>query len=303
MTRKTLRRNVCLLACLALFGGSASAQPVFEGTEEIDFDRPEAWGMKYFTSVALLTSMGTPDDLEPGAVEIAMEAGWVPSLSDDERRIGFNGIKLEDVNKTSVFGRPRVNIGLPNQFVLTLSYLPPIELSGVKPHLLSAAIARTVWRSDTWRLGLRLYGQQGKVEGDFTCDADTAAAGDDPVRNPFRCAAPSNDEVTQDYFGLELNVARKTSGRWEPYFGLAINHLDLEFQIDAEYAGIIDRNRLTTDGNTWSATAGVSIAAAERWRLTGEVFYSPLDVVRPPNTSSQNDELLNVRGMIAYKIR
>jgi len=293
----------CLIAFLALLAGAASAQQVLSGTEELDFDRPEAWGMKYFTSVALLTSMGTPDDLEPGAIEVAMEGGWVPSLSTTERRIGFNGIKVEDLNKTSVFGRPRVNIGLPKRYVLTLSYIPPIEVSGVEPHLFSAAIARSVWRSETWRLGLRLYAQMGTVKGDFTCDADTVAAGADRVRNPFNCTAVSNDKATQNYLGLELNATRKTSGRWEPYFGLAINRLDMEFQVNAEYSGFIDNNLQRADGFTWSTTAGVSITTAERWRLVGEVFYSPLDVVRPPSTSSSNDALLNVRGMIAYRIR
>jgi len=300
--RTTTRNAVCLLVFVALLTGSASAQLVLTGTEELDFDRPEAWGLKYFTSVALLTSMGTPYELEPGAIEVGMEIGWVPSLSDKERRIGFNGIKLEDLNKTSIFGRPRVNVGLPRQFVLTLSYLPPIEVAGVEPHLFSAAIARTVWRSDTWRLGLRLYGQRGTIEGDFTCDADTVAAGADRLRNPFNCTAVSNDEVTQDYVGLELNAAR-TYGRWEPYFGVAINRLDMEFQVNAEYSGVIDRQLQLTDGSTWSATAGVSIAVTERLRVIGEAFYSPLDVLRPPATSSENDFLLNLRGMIAYRLR
>ena len=303
MTRTTTRYAVSLVAFLTLLTGSAGAQQVIAVAEEIDFNRPEAWGLKYFTSLSLLTSMGTLDELEPGAIEVAMEVGWVPSLSATERRIGFNGTKLEDLNKTSIFGRPRVHVGLPKQYVLTLSYVPPIEVAGIEPHLLSAAIARTVWCSDTWRLGLRLYGQLGTVEGDLTCDADTVAAGADPLRNPFNCTAVSNDEVTQDYLGLELNATRKTSGRWEPYFGVAINRLDMEFQVNAEYSGVIDQNLLLTDGFTWSATAGVSIAAAERWRVIGEVFYSPLDVVRPPGTSSENDALLNVRGMIAYKLR
>ena len=35
--------------------------PLVAETETLDFDRPESWGMKYYASLALLTSMGAPE--------------------------------------------------------------------------------------------------------------------------------------------------------------------------------------------------------------------------------------------------
>ena len=57
------------------------------------------------------------------------------------------------------------------------------------------------------------------------------------------------------------------------------------------------------DGFTVSFTAGLAYALTDRLSLSGEVFYSPLSVVRPPNASSQNDGLFNVRSLVTYRIR
>ena len=145
----------------------------------------------------------------------------------------------------------------------------------------------------------------GSIEGDFTCSKDTAAAGADPIRNPFGCEAASRDEYDLQAFGLEASAAWKVGrdGRWEPFLALSYNRMDLEFQVDARYSGLIDRTRLETDGQTVYALAGVGYRASPAWRLAAEVFYSPLDVVRPPDPSTRNDELLNFRATLSYKLR
>ena len=66
---------------------------------------------------------------------------------------------------------------------------------------------------------------------------------------------------------------------------------------------MIDRTVLLTDGFTVSFTAGLAYVLTDRLSLSGEVFYSPLSVVRPPNASSQNDGLFNVRSLVTYRIR
>jgi hypothetical protein len=83
----------------------------------------------------------------------------------------------------------------------------------------------------------------------------------------------------------------------------SVNYLDLEFQVNALYSGIRDETLQLTDGFTVSLSGGVAFYLAERWKLVGEVFYSPLGVVRPPNTESQNDGLFNLRGFVEYRIR
>ena len=153
-------------------------------------------------------------------------------------------------------------------------------------------------------MGLRLYAQRGEAEGDLTCAAD----GDlrFPVGspgNPFGCEAPSSDVVTLDYQGAELVLALhpKGEGGRAFHFGLAVNQLDLEFQVDALTFGFRDRNRLLSDGDTISLTAGASWPWSQRARVAVEVFYSDLDVIRSGSTES--DPLVNARAMLTYRLR
>jgi len=292
--------SLVLLTCAAnLFG-----QTVVEGTQNLDFARPEAWAMKYFTSVNLLTGLGAPRSLEPGAVYLEVEGAWVPTLSESERTVGFNGTKVEDLNRTSVFVRPRAVIGLPRKFSLTLSWVPPIEVNGVQPNLLSIAIGRPVREARSWRIGLRGYAQYGTLQADFTCPEDVVAAGNDPGENPFNCVEPSSDEQAVGALGVEVSWAYRAddSARWEPHVGLSANYLDMEFQVDSRHSEFVDRALLLADGWTFSVTAGITYHASGRWKLVGEAFYSPLDVVRPPNGSTQNDALLNIRSMVSYRV-
>ena len=186
---------------------TAAAQPVVDFEEEADFSRPEAWAMKYFASVNLLTGFGAPRAAQPGTMDLGLEIDWVPAVSDAQRTVGFVGTKMEDLNKTSVFIRPLFRLGLPSKLSLTLTYLPPIEAFGVKPHLFGAAIGRPVHEATRWRVGLRGYGQFGTIQGDFTCDEDTVAAGSDPIRNPFDCEEVSEDKYRLRSIGLEVSSA------------------------------------------------------------------------------------------------
>ncbi len=291
-----------LLLALAPAG---QGQPLVDGEQQIDFDRPESWGMKYAASANLLTGLGVPRAHEPGSVELGFEGIWVPSLSEEERRVGFDGTKVEDIDRVSIFGRPRLLVGLPRKLSIVLSYVPPVEVFDIEPHLAALALGRPVYEGRGWRLGLRLSGQYGTLEGDFTCPAAEVAAGDDPELNPFGCEELSGDEVTIRSASVELSAAldRGESGAVEPYISVGFSHMDLDFQVDARYAGIIDRTRLTTDGHTFFVTLGAQYRVSTRWRGAIELFNSPLDVVRPPSTSTRNDALFNARAVLNYRIR
>jgi opacity protein-like surface antigen len=298
------KRLAALAVLVAGAAAPARAQSVVAVTETLDFDRPESWGMKYYASLALLTSMGAPQRRAGGQVALGFEGAYVPQMSDEQRRIGFNGTKLEDVNKTSFFGRIRGSVGLGNDFALELGYTPPVEIGGAKPNILAIGVGRPFQLSDTWRIGVRGYGQIGTIEGDITCSADEVAAGDDLQENPFQCVEPSEDESKQKVIGLELVAGYDGSSRFKPYVGVGVNYMDLEFHVNALYAdGLVeDHNVQLTSGTTLSATAGVTYAAGERWRLTGELFYSWLTVLRPPSTASTNDGFFNGRFFVSYQV-
>jgi len=291
------------LAALGLLAAAASpAQQTSSATEELAFDRPESWAMKYVTSVSLPTGFSLPERLGAGGIRLGLEGAYVPQVSDDQRRVGFDGTKLEDINKTKVFGRIRAQVGLSKSYSAELGYVPPIRSNGAKPHLVSLAFARPFDLSPAWRLGLRAFGQIGTIHGDITCSAEEAAAGPDPDANPFSCEAPSDDTLDQSVLGLEV-TAGYVKGAWRPYLGLSLNHLDLEFQVNARYAGLLDHTRQLTDGTTVSLTAGVSYEGWSRWRLGALIFYSPLSVTRPPATSASTEGLWSVRALVSYRLR
>lgn len=280
------------------------AQPVLEVSQDLDFDRPESWAMKYFASATLLTGLGTVSEPEPGAVDLALEVGWLPSLSAEERRVGFDGAKVEDLNRASLFPRPRVLVGLPAGLSLEGSWVPPVDIDGVEPNLLGLALGRPLLERGRWRLGARLHGQYGTLEGDITCPAAEAAAGPDPELNPFLCEAPSRDELTLRSVHLELVAARRAGASGlEPYAALGAGRMELDFRIRAEHSGFVDRTRQQTEGSTWYAAAGVAYRGWRRGTIGLEAFYSPLDVIRPPATSAVTDELFNLRAFFRYTVR
>jgi hypothetical protein len=289
---------------LALAAAAAGAEERIDVFEQVDFDRPEAWGMKFAAAVTDFAAVEAPRPLEAGAVELGFEAASVPSLSADERRIGFVGTKEEDLDRTPVYGRLRVEIGLGHQLALELGVVPPIELDGLTPRLLAVALARPLLDRGRLRLGLRLGGQFGSFRGDITCSRSDVSAGDDPVQNPFGCETPSDDELETRLASLELVAARgpEQAGGFEPFLALAAHHLDGRFQVDARYSGIVDRTRLETDGFFWSAALGASGAIADRWRLAGSLYYSPLEIQRPGH-SSANEPVFNLRLALFRQIR
>ena len=307
-----IRSNAIGAALVAAFLASslvAAAAPaaaptvVLNDHEDLDFDRPEAWAMAWFAAVAFPTALGT-ETLPPGAVELSLEGGWVPSLSEEQRTVGFLGEKPEDLNRASVFGRPRVAVGLPGQLVATLSWAPPVEIDGVEPNVLSASLARPLWQSDRSQLAARLFAQRGTLRGDLTCPVALAGV-DDPTINPYGCDAPSRDEMSIELYGVELQ-AGTTLARWprlSPYAALAWSQLEAEFQVDARRYGFLDLTLLETDGSLWTGTLGLSIDTGTRARLAGEVVYTPLDVVGRAGKGKETDGLLNARVLLGYRVR
>lgn len=289
---------------LTLAASPGRGQEVVEFTEHLDFDRPEAWALNYFTSASLLTGLGPVEPRSPGQIDLGVELDWVPSLDREQRTVGFGGFKEEDLNRLEVWARLRLSIGLPAGFGLTLGWIPPLEIEGVEGNLFALALDRRLWASERWGVGLRLYGQVGETKGDFTCRAgrDERFPPGSP-QNPFGCRAPSHDTATLGYAGLEVSGSYAFEAGPGLYLGLAANHLDTEFQVDALTFDIHDRTRLLADGWTWSIDAGVSYPLHERWVIAGELFYTPLEIDRPQASGSENDPLFNLRVLLSYRLR
>ncbi len=285
--------------------GPLAAQSTFEPVVELDFADPESWAMQYFASASVMTSLGPVEPSEPGELRLGFEAMWVPELDREQRTVGFGGFKEEDLNRSAVWGRLRLDVGLPGRFTATIGWIPPVELDGVDASLVSLALGRPLVTRDAWGLGLRLIGQTGEVKGDLTCKegAEHLFPSGSP-ENPFGCEAPSSDEVTLDYWGAQLVSHHRLQAGAGPvlHFGVSWHRMDLDFQVEALTFGFLDRSLLRAEGDTWALTAGARWDLGERSTLAVEGFYSDLDVERP-GRDRESDPFWNLRIGFGYRIR
>jgi hypothetical protein len=297
-----MRMFPALLTSALLIGPSASAQTVFRQDENLDPDRPEAWAMNYVASSTLMTAAGETPALGTWNWMVALDLGGIPRLSKAQRRVGFNGTKLEDLNKSPVFGRLRVGLGLPAGWVGEIGYSPPVSIDGARPSdLVAVAIGRRVIEHGGFTLSARAFGQHGGAHGDITCPSELAGV-DDIELNPYGCRAPSKDRVTLNYYGIDATSAW-TSGPWRWHGTLGVVRTETQVQVDALTFDVRDRSRLVARDVLRFVSVGASRDIGVHWALTMEVLHVPLDVRREAGASRENDPLTSLRLQLRYAFR
>jgi hypothetical protein len=291
-----------LIPCV--LAGGACAQ-----TQRLDFDRPEAWALKYYASSTLLNGLQPPEPQferpRIGSVTIGLELGWLPRLNTERARVGFTGRKEEDVNKTPGIARPVIRVGLPWRFSVIVAPMVPVEMFGVRPHLVALGVERPILEHDQWNIGWRVYGQTGSVKGSFTCPSRAQGYPARSPQNPSGCVAESSDLAYLRYAGAELHFSHRIpkAPRLTPHAAFAINYINSAFQVDAPLENRVDRSRLATHGKTFSGSAGVSYLITERVGVTLDAFYTPLSVRRVATGPRTNDGLFNLRALVSYTLR
>lgn len=289
-------------------GASTAGANNFRGNYHVSFDRPEAWGLKYFTSSTLLSGLQPPEPREgrpAGYVSVGFEVASLPALDAGQRRIGFNGTALEDLNKAPIFGRAIVRVGLPKNFTALVAVPPPFEVFGVTSHLVAFGLERPLIKRDPWTIGWRGYGQVGSEKGAFTCPRSALAFEPGSPGNSTKCVGESADIARLRYAGMEFQVAYRIPSRPKlvPHAAVGGNFIDGVFQVHAPVQGGLDQTRLWTRGGTFSTSAGVSYLLTKRATFIVDAFYSPLWVKRSATAPSTNDGLFNVRALLSYTFR
>lgn len=289
-----------LLTLLLLGSPGAGAQAVVRNDQHLAFDRPEAWAMKYSAGSTLMTAFGEAPALAAGRWSVAFDLGRIPRLSEAQQRVGFNGLKQEDLNKAPAFGRMRLMLGLPGAWVAELGYTPPLTINGTRARdLVAFAIGRRVFDGDRFTLSVRAFGQHGRVQGDITCPGRLADV-PDRQRNPFDCRAPSDDRVALEYYGAELTSAW-AAGPWHAHAGVGAARTELAVQVDALTFDVRDRSRLVARGVLPFATIGGSREMSARWNLGLEALHVPLRVRRAPGAPRESDPLTSLRLQLRYR--
>lgn len=289
-------RNWRLLRLLGLLlvGHQAAAQQVIEGREILEEDRPEAWAMNTMAGTTLMSSFGPSPALERGQWQAGVELGSIPWLSAAERRVGFNGFKSEDLNKSPVFGRARLSLGLPAGLVAEIGYTPPVSIGGARSRdLMALAVGRRFVQRTRWSLSGRLFGQHGFIDGDITCPSELAGEIDVGL-NPFDCRAASRDRVSLNYYGVDLTAGWQQA-TWQWHAGIGWMRTELGVQVDAVTGSFRDRTRLTANGSRAFLTLGAGRRLRGSWSLGLELLHMPMPVKRDLDASSVNDPLNSLR--------
>lgn len=255
--------------------------------------------MRYFAGTTLMTSFG---DSEPPARRrwsAALELGAIPRLNEAQEHVGFGGSKREDLNKSPVFGRLRIALGMADDWVAEAGYTPPLQLAGSQARsVFAVAIGRRLLQRDGVSLSMRALGQFGKVDGDITCPR-RATGLLEAVTNLFDCRAPSEDTFTANYYGGDATLAW-SAGALSVYGSAGLARARLDVQVDAFVALTHDRSRITSNGSLRWLTFGARYGLAPRSSVAVEMLYVPLEVRRPPDAPRVSDPLWSVRGQFRY---
>ncbi len=298
----------------AQYGGGTTGSGAAMGTANgaalnpnyhISFERPEAWGLKYFASVSLLSGLPAPprsEESHAGTVTLSLEMDWLPQLNAGQQRIGFDGTVPEGLNKAPIFARPVVRVQLPRKFAVLVAAPPPFELFGVRTHLLAFGVERPLVERGLWTVAWRGYGQVGSVKGAFTCPDSVLGFAPGSAGNPTNCIGQSADVATLRYAGSEFEVSRKLRGlpRIVPHAAVSGSFLDTAFQTHAPVVAGLDETRLWTRGGIFSTSGGVTYLISRRTAVTVDASYTPLWVRREAGGPRTNDGLFNVRALLSY---
>jgi len=295
-----MHARAALVLSLLLAPAHAQAQALYRNNEILDADRPEAWAMHYVLAASLLTSTGQAPALEPGRWLVALDLAQVPRLSDEEQRVGFNGIKQEDLNRSPVFGRVHAWVGLPGGWVGEIGYTPPLRIEDTQPrHFISLGIGRRLVARDVFSLSWRVFGQHGDVEGDITCPARLAGIEDIAV-NPYGCQAPSQDVASLNYYGTDLTWGWSVRP-WQWYVETAAVRSETQVQVDSYTFDVHDRSRLVAHDVLPFLAAGVQRDVGARWGWGAEVLFVPLTVRRSEGAPSERDDFVDLRFQVRYR--
>jgi hypothetical protein len=275
-------RGIAVLSVAILIASSAAAQTGV--TCEPPKESNEAKLLAFFATPIAFSPGGMLEGLHAGQIRLGFEAAYVPSPSREiQQPEACYGIKkTENTNLSPVFPRPRVAIGLPGQFVLEGSYLPPITVADAEPNLGSVALSRP------WRIRgdneqghvdvlVRAHATFGWVHGAITCpeknlqqeDPGAACYGEDQ----------SHDTYKPNMFGGEAALMKEGAAqRWGAYASGGVTWLRPRFQVGFQYLdGAFDDTKIRVDMTRLAVGTGAWYRVSGAAAVTGELYSVPAD--------------------------
>ncbi len=273
--RRTTAFAVGVASCFVASAANAQCRP--------PKDSNEARLLAFYSAPISFSPYGAPEHLAAWTVRIGGEGGPIPEPDPEIQKTGacFTQ-KSENTGLSSVFGRPRLTVGLPAGFAFELSYLPPIRINDAKPNLVSAAVSRVQrirmrQTSDGTDVMVRVHGTTGNVKGPITCP-ESGLQTTDPARPCFG-TMQSLDTFTPTTVGVEGVVSTAAfDGRLAFYIGGGANFLRPRFRVGfTDGLGNIDNTEIESDLTRGVAFGGVSAQVSRTLDLSAQIYSVPKD--------------------------
>ena len=271
-------------------------------TQNVDLDSPEGWGMAYMTAASLNLADSFPRELSFGELEISAEINSIPKLNSEQQKIGFGGLKYEDLNKSPVFGKGKIKMGFYYDSILEFSYTPSLEIKGAKPKdLYGFSLSKELFSNENLNLGLRVFNLSGHAVADVTCSEQVVSQPLYTPGNPSGCISTSKDKIDLGHKGLEMIIMPNYNNpKIEPWVSVAYSKIDPSVRIDAQLELTREIALVKTNGSISTLNLGFNYALSDKWVLFLGTSYTPLDVVRP-GPASGDDNFWNFRIGLSLK--
>jgi hypothetical protein len=228
------------------------------------------------TSIAF-SPLEAPVRQPTGAIGLTLEGSYLPKIDSATRvpSVCRPGKPAENTNLLFGFVRPRLVLNSSQGFFLELSWVPPIRINGVKANLFALAGGRTVTLNPASLLRARAYWTGGTIRAPFTCPE---YALNDPA---YQCGGGkvSDDKYQPNAFGGDFSIGWSL-GKLQPYLGIGVNFLRPRFQVNhTDSLGITDNTKVEVNLTRFAAMGGVTLVLSPVFRLGGELYTQPTDVV------------------------
>ena len=263
------RTAPAMLAALAWLGAVEAPRAAVP----LDDDSNEAQLMGYYAAALSFTPLGAPAGRQ---IEAAIDATYVPDLSEEDRQTTFAGAKIENTNFTSVIPRPRIRWRPGETWLLEAGYVPPVELFDVTSQQLVAAAA---WRfaapADLPAWWVRVHYMRADIEGAITCSEEAV---EDPTNRVCYGGQVSEDRFRPETYGLDILVSGPHLWRNGPAWYASAGYRHERLQFDTHFVnsfGRLDDQVLVARLDRGSIGGGVSWDAWRGLRLNAEASYAP----------------------------
>ncbi len=263
--------------------------------QKVDIDSPEGWGMSYMTASTLNLSDKFPESLSLGEYNLSAEISNIPKLNEKQQKIGFGGVKSEDLNKSPIFGKGKLTAGFYWDSTIEISWTPSLEIDGAKPEKMwGIAFAKQIYTNEDFNLGLRLFNMHGKATASVTCSEDMV---NEPLYSPGNisgCVGISKDKIDMSHDGFEFLIETLVTKDFKSWVSIASTRINPSVQINAPLEFIQEEAFVETSGRLNTLNLGLNYKLSNNWLLNLGTTYTPMDVQRPEMTGG-NDNFWNIR--------